>query len=223
MYEIWTAHSIAADRVKLIDNHQIDYAKLKDVFAQCDITTAEAAYLADQDYILKLVQDEHSVVKVNSSIRKTLVESARKESQDNTIYQETNPRKMYKSHTKYGNFLGYIEEYDKALLLLERSLEMAEKAVGSLHNDVADVLLSIARVYSDMEKHEDAMPLYRRALGIYEKNLGGENGKTVSAFNGLGTTLCKLEKFNEAIPLYKRSLRKKHLELPTLNNRSKSF
>ena len=64
--------------------------------------------------------------------------------------------------------LGYYQEAEP---LLQRALDIREKALGPEHPDVADSLNNLAVLYHDQGKYGEAEPLYQRALAIDEKAL----------------------------------------------------
>ena len=74
-------------------------------------------------------------------------------------------------------------EYNKAIVLAERALEIREKALGENHPDVAESLNNLALLYSNQGRYSEAEPLYQRSLAILEKALG-ENHPLVA--NNLG-------------------------------------
>ena len=63
-------------------------------------------------------------------------------------------------------------EYEKALPLYQRALDIREKVLGPQHPDVATTLNNLAVLYDSMGDYEKALPLYQRALEICEKVLG---------------------------------------------------
>ena len=63
-------------------------------------------------------------------------------------------------------------DYEKALPLYQRALEIREKVLGPQHPDVATTLNNLAVLYRQMGDYEKALPLYQRALDIREKVLG---------------------------------------------------
>ena len=65
-------------------------------------------------------------------------------------------------------------QYQKALPLVQRALEINEKALGPEHPDLAVSLNNLAGLYQAMGAYDKALPLYQRALTIREKALGPE-------------------------------------------------
>jgi len=59
--------------------------------------------------------------------------------------------------------------YDKALELYEKSLDIIVKIRGSDHMDVAAVYNNMSCVYYKQDKYEEALAMYRKSLGIFLK------------------------------------------------------
>jgi tetratricopeptide (TPR) repeat protein len=79
-------------------------------------------------------------------------------------------------------------DYNKALPLYQRSLDIREKMLGPQHPDVAQTLNNLAELYRQMGDYNKALPLYQRALKIVEKKLGQNHPTTTtikSNYNGL--------------------------------------
>jgi formylglycine-generating enzyme len=65
-----------------------------------------------------------------------------------------------------------MNEYDKALALLQQALEVKQRILPGAHPEIATSLYNLAELYRDQQKHAEAEPLYRQSLEIYEKQLG---------------------------------------------------
>jgi len=63
-------------------------------------------------------------------------------------------------------------DYEKALPLYQRALEIIEKVLGPQHPDVATTLNNLAGLYYHTERYEEALPLLERSLKIFESKLG---------------------------------------------------
>ncbi len=63
-------------------------------------------------------------------------------------------------------------DYEKALPLYQRALEIYEKVLGPQHPDVATTLNNLAGLYYHTERYEEALPLLERSLKIFESKLG---------------------------------------------------
>jgi len=105
-----------------------------------------------------------------------------------------------------GYYLEKIAQYEQALPLYLRALEILEKVLGKEHPDVATSLNNLAMLYNSQGKYEEALPLYLRALEIWEKVLGKEHPNVATSLNNLALLYDDQGKYEEALPLYLRAL-----------------
>ena len=66
-------------------------------------------------------------------------------------------------------------DYEKALPLYQRALEIREKVLGPQHPDVATTLNNLAGLYYHTASYEEALPLLERSLKILERKLGSSH------------------------------------------------
>ena len=66
-------------------------------------------------------------------------------------------------------------EYARAEALAEKALEIADKAVGPEHPDVADSLNNLGLIYQAKGDNAKAEPLYKRAMVMVERAAGPDN------------------------------------------------
>ena len=111
--------------------------------------------------------------------------------------------------------------YAQAEPLLQRSLAIAEKALGPEHPNVATSLNNLALLYYTQGKYAQAEPLYRRALAIAEKALGSEHPNVATTLENHADLLQKTNRDAEAANLEARAqaIRAKHAQenLPNLS------
>ncbi len=81
--------------------------------------------------------------------------------------------------------------YDQALIVAKRALDVAQTAVGPEHPDVAICLNNLAFIYLLKNQYALAEPLCNRAITIYEKALAQENYGLADSFNILATIYYK--------------------------------
>lgn len=98
------------------------------------------------------------------------------------------------------------EHYERALELGNRALELAEKALGPDHPDVAMVINHLASLYDDQEEYARAEPLYKRMLTIKEKALGPDHPEVAEVLESLALLYENQEHYAQAEPVYKRLL-----------------
>ncbi|AKB26875.1 hypothetical protein MSSIT_0156 [Methanosarcina siciliae T4/M] len=135
------------------------------------------------------------------------------------------------------NLAGLYEslgDYEKALLLCQRALEIYGKVLGPEHTDVAINLNNLALLYSHIGDYEKALPLFQRALEISEEKQGSEHpddpfyraaviATTLDNLAGLYYQMGDYEKAlllcQRALEIYEKMQGPRHLDVAvTLNN-----
>ena len=81
--------------------------------------------------------------------------------------------------------------YERAVVVAKKALEVAEKNAGPDHADVARSLNNLASLYQTQGQYARAEPLYQRALAISEKALGPDHPDVATSLNNLAS-LCRL-------------------------------
>ena len=66
-------------------------------------------------------------------------------------------------------------QYDEALPLAKRALELREAALGRNHQDLVPLLLNLGEIYKAKQKLSDAHSSFERALQISEKAFGADD------------------------------------------------
>jgi tetratricopeptide (TPR) repeat protein len=97
-------------------------------------------------------------------------------------------------------------KYEGALPLARQALELAEKAHGPDHPDVATALTLLASLYRAVGQSDQAEPLYRRALLIDEKALGPEHAQVARDLSNLAALYDSQNRYADAEPLYRWAL-----------------
>jgi TonB family protein len=77
-------------------------------------------------------------------------------------------------------------QYDDALPLAKRSLELREQALGPEHPLVGEALQNLASVQFGKKNFGAAQSLYKRALKIFEKAYGRDSVKLVAMLDNMG-------------------------------------
>jgi tetratricopeptide (TPR) repeat protein len=98
-------------------------------------------------------------------------------------------------------------DHTKAEPLLQRGLNIREKALGQEHPDTAKSLNNLANLYDDMGDFAKAEPLYQRALKIREKALGPEHLDTATNLNNLAVLYKEMGNYAKAEPFFQRALK----------------
>ena len=116
--------------------------------------------------------------------------------------------------------------YDSAAPLLETSLNIRQRELGSDHLDVATSLNDLAGVMYYKGDYEKAEPLFRRALAIRRQQLGNDHPEVALSLNNLALVLkakgdydTAESLFREALALWRKLLGDEHPGLAkSLNN-----
>jgi TonB family protein len=97
-------------------------------------------------------------------------------------------------------------QYDKAVPLAKRAVELREQALGPDHELVQAALLNLAEIYTAKKKYGEAQKLVERLLKTYEKTLGPEDLGVAVFLNKLGFLTYVQGDFSKSETAYKRAL-----------------
>lgn len=100
-----------------------------------------------------------------------------------------------------------LGDYDRAEPYLARSLEIRRGLLGDDHHDVAEGMISLARLRYATNRLDEAESLLRRALEIHQRHRGMENEDTARVMNDLGAVLRAAGKVEEAERTHREALR----------------
>ena len=116
--------------------------------------------------------------------------------------------------------------YDSAQPLLEKSLALRRRLLGSDGFDTMESLNDLATLLQNRGRLEEAEPMFREALERRRRVLGNRHKDTLNAMNNLALLLQQRGKLREAEPLFRESLEGKRRTLaandadllPPINN-----
>jgi CHAT domain-containing protein/Tfp pilus assembly protein PilF len=94
--------------------------------------------------------------------------------------------------------------FDEAQPLIQRALEIREKALGPEHPDLAVSLFQVAVIYTKKGDYAKAEPLFNRALAIREN--GPEDPFLAFILENFANLYSETGNYSKAEPLYERSL-----------------
>ena len=97
-------------------------------------------------------------------------------------------------------------EYDRAVIVAKKALEVAEKDAGAYHPHVATSLNILGLLYDNQGKYALAEPFFRRSLAIHEKALGSEHPNVAIDQLSLAALYHNQGKYALAEPLMKSAL-----------------
>ncbi len=89
-------------------------------------------------------------------------------------------------------------KYDRAVVVAQKALEVAEQNVGPDHPDVAQSLNNLALLYQTQGEYAKAEPLYKRSLGIWEKALGPDHPRVATILENLADLYWNTKRRSEA-------------------------
>ncbi|MCM3902250.1 MAG: tetratricopeptide repeat protein [Pyrinomonadaceae bacterium] len=123
------------------------------------------------------------------------------------------------------NKLTNAGQYNKALPLSERALELREKVLGAEHPAVATSLNNLGELYLEKGDYAKAGSLLQRGLAIREKALGAEHPDTANSLSNLGAfhyykgDYAKAEVFwQQALAIREKALNAEHPAIATSVN-----
>jgi CHAT domain-containing protein len=99
-----------------------------------------------------------------------------------------------------------LGQYENALPIITRALEIIQKIHGTEHPDTANSMSSLAYAYGKLGQYEKALKLEIRALAILEKVLGSDHPSTANAMHNLAFTFGDLNNYPLKIYLLKSSV-----------------
>ena len=98
-------------------------------------------------------------------------------------------------------------QYDRAVVVAKKALDVAEKAVGPHHPAVATSLNNLAELYRAQGQYAQAEPLYKRSLAIREKALGPDHPNVATSLENMAALYRKIGRTKEAESLDKHAAR----------------
>ena len=116
-------------------------------------------------------------------------------------------------------------DYDDALRLREKVLQIRKKILGDNHLGTAAVYNKVAYIYDMQGQYDNALKLYHKVLGIYEIHLGVEHLTTAHIYNNVaavygskGDYAKALEFYYKALEIREKQLSVEHLDTATTYN-----
>ncbi len=103
-----------------------------------------------------------------------------------------------------GRYLWERGRYAEAQAILERTIAIRERALGTDHPDVATSLNNLGEAHRVQGRYAEARALYERALAIREHALGTDHPDVAHSLNGLGVAYQDEGRYAEALALFER-------------------
>ena len=96
-------------------------------------------------------------------------------------------------------------KYDEAIPLVQKILEIREKALGPDHPDVAASLNNLAELYRNQGNYAEAETLFQQSLAIVEKAFGPDHPLAAGILINLAELYLNQGNYAEAESMFQRS------------------
>ena len=107
------------------------------------------------------------------------------------------------------NSKGYLQgdmgNYDNALKLHYKALEIAKNIYDSNSTEIAETYAYISLAYKDLEKYDLALEYQKKSLSIVLKNFGKFDNSTAKAYFNIGAVYYHLENYVKALEFYNKT------------------
>lgn len=100
----------------------------------------------------------------------------------------------------------YTTDYPKAILLLQKALDIEQRILGWEHPSIASTLNNIAEVYLAARQFSESETRYLLALKIAQKNLGELNPKTANILSNMASLYTQKREYQSAETFIRRSI-----------------
>ncbi len=107
-----------------------------------------------------------------------------------------------------------LGDYDKALEIHNRSLEILERTLPAHHPDLARLYNKIAEVYDALGQYGKSLEYNQNALAIQKKVLPAEHPDLASSYNYIAVTFSHLGQLQKALEYFQKSLAIREKVLP---------
>jgi serine/threonine protein kinase/lipopolysaccharide biosynthesis regulator YciM len=104
-----------------------------------------------------------------------------------------------------GNAFRAVGQAERAILHLQRSLELARK-LGPDHRTTLVAMNNLALAYLDADKLDQAVPLFEETLRLRQAKLRPDDRATLGTMNNLALAYRAAGKFDQALPLFEKTL-----------------
>ena len=119
---------------------------------------------------------------------------------------------------RYFHQLGYIKnlqgDYQEALSLYERALEIEQKNLPDNHPHLANTYNNIGLVYDNLGEFSKALSSHERALEIRQKRLPVNHPDLATSYNNIGSVYKHMGDFSKALSFYEKDLEINKKSLP---------
>ena len=117
------------------------------------------------------------------------------------------PRYMADMQNRIGEFFVFTCQYDQAIPLYQKALQIRLEACGENHPDVAESYTNLWEVYTSKKDYGQAFTYLNKALLLRRTIFGEEHIEMAKNYHDLGKTFLLHEKYEEAIGYYQQALK----------------
>ena len=107
----------------------------------------------------------------------------------------------------FGRLYEKIGDFDKALELYKKDLDIQEKINGKEHNNTANFYGSIGNVYALQGDDSQALEYFQKALKIHEKAFGNKHPNVAISYNNIGYVYDSQSDYSKALEYYQKALK----------------
>ena len=100
----------------------------------------------------------------------------------------------------------YMADYDKAMMLYQRALNITVTKYGEKHPDVATSLNNIGGFYLDKGDYDNALIFFDKALKILPEQFGYNHPYVAASLNNIGTIHAYQNNYDNALDYYCKAL-----------------
>ena len=110
--------------------------------------------------------------------------------------------------------LDFLGDYDRALNILELTLEYCKEHYGELHEKTATLYNNIGLVYLYKGQYDNALEYYNKVREIWEKVLDPQHPDLATTYNNIGAVYYSKGEYDNALAYYNkaREIREKVLD-----------
>ncbi|EDQ92500.1 uncharacterized protein MONBRDRAFT_22231 [Monosiga brevicollis MX1] len=190
----------------LADNHN----EVMDMLVRVEAQKAEASKASDRDMIFKTVEETVGFPELNTKIKaqlrawcleQALVAVRDRESEDGKSMNFAN----FCNHV--GIVLSAFGEFDKALEISIKALEICLATRGEEHIHTATMYIRVGRIYRRQHKYEQALEYHDKALKITLNSQGEEHLSTASTYNSMALLHTNLKQYESALECHDKALK----------------
>ena len=175
-------------------NDLSEYLRNKFDFAIKDDELANAASLHNTGvYLLGQYKYDEALQKLQQAL-------------DNRINKSAREVEIAETYNTMGDVYYAQRDYNNALTVYEKALNIRKKVLGDDHPDTADCYNNIGVVYSKLGDYPKALECHTKALNIRKKILGEDHPDTAISYDNIALVYDNLDNCDEALKFYIKAL-----------------